>query len=89
MTIVKKDISKDGKTFYTFIDESFKETKSGKGVIVRAALYFPKSFIKDSQNGKHKFINVSAEKLLESIIVAKDKDDAPATSAPVTEPVKE
>ncbi|MDR2369530.1 MAG: hypothetical protein LBD63_02785 [Mycoplasmataceae bacterium] len=85
MTIVKKDISKDGKTFYTIIDENFKLTKKGNGVIARIGVYFPNTFVQTSKDGKHKYINVGSEKLLDSIMIARDKDE-PAVTVP--EPVK-
>jgi hypothetical protein len=73
MTILKKDVTEEGKIFYTFIDENFKPSKSGKGVIVRGAFYFPASFVKNSKNTQYKFINVSQDKLLEGLIVSQDK----------------
>jgi hypothetical protein len=76
MTIVKKEISKDGKTFYTIIDENFKPTKKGHGVIARVGVYFPNAFVQTSQDGKYKYINVSAEKLLESIMIAREKSES-------------
>jgi hypothetical protein len=73
MTILKKDVTEEGKIFYTFIDESFYSSKNKKGVIVRAAFYFPNVFVQDAKNGEHKFINVSEQQLLEGLIIAKDK----------------
>jgi hypothetical protein len=45
MTILKKDVTEDKKTFYTFIDESFYPSKNKRGVIVRAIFYFPNVFV--------------------------------------------
>ena len=92
MTIVKKDVSqKDGKTYYAFIDETFKPTKSGKAVFARASFCFPNAFVKEAKDSKHKFVSVSADKLLEFLCVSRDKDTvtvANVTDAEVKEPQK-
>ncbi|MDR0739669.1 MAG: hypothetical protein LBF00_02220 [Mycoplasmataceae bacterium] len=73
MTILKKDTTKDGKVFFTFIDKEFKLTKSGNGVIIYAAFHFPKAFVQMSKSG-NKFVNVNADKLIENICISQNKE---------------
>jgi hypothetical protein len=73
MAFVHKNIGKDKVAYLTFIDKEFKITSSGKAVLVDVKLCFPKEFVKTSENGKAQYISITADKLLDFILVEKEK----------------
>ncbi|MDR2821359.1 MAG: hypothetical protein LBV53_00180 [Mycoplasmataceae bacterium] len=73
MTYTRKHKNeKDNKEYLTFIEKEFHVTKSGNQVLTSARLCFPKAFVKTSPKGSQ-YISIPAEKLLEFIMIEKDK----------------
>ncbi|MDR3330605.1 MAG: hypothetical protein LBS76_05070 [Mycoplasmataceae bacterium] len=72
MAIIKKDEGKDNTSYLVIIDKEFKATKSGKAVVAEIKLCFPKEFVKTSKDGKHQYVSINADKVLDFVLIEKD-----------------